>query len=144
LVVHLDEGVFLRIRTAAEAEGKDPETLAREFIVERLRNRVFDPLVEKGILSEVEDGYEVDVKTLQRVFVESGGGELLKEEIEAVEGERARQGRGLKESAAGRDPGVARGNRQTESEKRIDAAFRGELDWNELTREEKVEAFLTP
>jgi ribonuclease HI len=36
-VVHLDEDVLRRIRTVAQARGKDHETLAKEFIVERLR-----------------------------------------------------------------------------------------------------------
>jgi ribonuclease HI len=52
LVVHLEEGVLRRIRTAAEAEGKDPETLAREFIVERLR-------VEEGRGRPLEPPFEI-------------------------------------------------------------------------------------
>jgi ribonuclease HI len=37
LVVHLDEDVLRRIRAVAEAKGKDPQLLAKEFIFERLR-----------------------------------------------------------------------------------------------------------
>jgi ribonuclease HI len=51
LVVHLDEGVLRRIRATAEAKGKDPETLAREFIVERLR-------VEEGRGEPLESPFE--------------------------------------------------------------------------------------
>jgi ribonuclease HI len=37
LLLHLDEDVLRRIKAVAEAKGKDHETLAKEFIVERLR-----------------------------------------------------------------------------------------------------------
>lgn len=36
LIVHLEDDVLQRIRTMAEAKGKDPNILAKEYVVERL------------------------------------------------------------------------------------------------------------
>jgi hypothetical protein len=64
-----------------------------------LRYRVLGPLSKKGVLIEAEGTYSVDFEALEDLFVESGGEELLRAEMGAVEGERARQRLGSPELA---------------------------------------------
>jgi hypothetical protein len=122
-------------------EGEGEEVEKKSNLAWNLKSRQIKPLVEKGLLAETEEGYAVDLEALQRTFVESGGEAALKGAEEAVEEERLRHHRKLREGGDEHEPGAARGNRQTEFEERIDAAIRGELDWGELSEEELLEAW---
>jgi hypothetical protein len=104
-----------------------------------LRYKVINPLLKQKILSEAEDGYEVDVQGVNRVFIESGGEELLNKEVETIEYERAEHRGELEQRGDKYEPGAIRATQQTNpEEQRVEAALREDLTFRLQNEREQV------
>lgn len=117
-----------------EAGSGKRKTFERNFM-----SRTMKPLLEKGFLSETEDGYMENMETVDRVFVESGGQEHLQREYDAIKEERTRQREKLKRRGEEYEPGALHDNQDLSKEK-VEAYLKGELDYMDLSYWEKNEA----